>query len=411
MSAAHLATAPTPRLCTEPEELYGSAAGETIGHLLQPWLARQSVTPFELLHRADLAMRLDGAGTDLQQALQKVAVPAALARGDSVHEIIRQLQRLTDRALSRLTRHAREAPTPELTAAEISGLAQDLHGSEDDSLRLGFVIARRLGSADGWSGKLTVLLDIAQAAPHGTPARDLLLGLLERPLREVLRQPAAWGELFGGELSLGAAVAVDLALADRTVFTALARVQPSLAASCPPLSPVLERLGEALQAGLFPKARQDLHRRMLAAFAGRGRLRPGSAFGEIEMLRLLGAALTAASGPLMPEEDVREALVARSSILLEPAFLGALIGPAPDAFNELGALALVLETVAGDANRRRAVRLLDDTVATRRLHRAVSETQGHARVASLRERIARASVGVGGAEALLARLDEFNASR
>lgn len=403
------------RLCQEPEELYGPEASQAIGELLQPWLVRHMATPFELLHRADLAQRLDGAGTDLQQAVQKLAVPAALARGASVHEIIRQLQRLTDRALGRLTRRARERPTTDLDPAGLAALAEAAAEAPDGALDLGMALARRLGREETWGGKLAALIDLAETSPASEPARRLWLGLLERPVRELLRNPALWSELFGRELTLGETVAVDLALADHAIFAALARVQPSLAAASPPLPPILGRLGQALQQGQFPAARQDLHRRVLTDFSAKGRLRPDSASKEIETLRLLGAAMTAAAGPLMPQEDVREAVIARSGALLQPGFLGALIGPSPDAFAEMNSLALVLENVAGEANRRRAVRLLDDTAASRRLHRALLESvdpaRDQTRLAALRHRIARASLGVAGAEALLARLDELEPAR
>jgi hypothetical protein len=41
-------------LCVAPSDLYTVHARERIGRLLDGWLNRKQVTPFELLHRADL---------------------------------------------------------------------------------------------------------------------------------------------------------------------------------------------------------------------------------------------------------------------------------------------------------------------------------------------------------------------
>src|SRR3974390_1124900 len=62
-------------LCVTPQDLYSPLALNRIGRVLGGWLARNRATPFELLHRPDLVELLDAAGTELQHALQKIAVP------------------------------------------------------------------------------------------------------------------------------------------------------------------------------------------------------------------------------------------------------------------------------------------------------------------------------------------------
>jgi len=66
-------------LCVTPEDLYTVHARDRIGRLLEAWLSRNHATAFELLHRPDLIEKLDAAGTDLQHAVQKIAVPEAQA--------------------------------------------------------------------------------------------------------------------------------------------------------------------------------------------------------------------------------------------------------------------------------------------------------------------------------------------
>ena len=70
--------------CTVPQDFYAPQARETIGRVLQDWLARQGVTAFELLHRPDLAEKLEASGVELQHAIQKVAVPESQDPGRSM---------------------------------------------------------------------------------------------------------------------------------------------------------------------------------------------------------------------------------------------------------------------------------------------------------------------------------------
>ncbi|MFM9673575.1 hypothetical protein, partial [Streptomyces galilaeus] len=94
--------------------LYTLHARERIGRLLEGWLRRKSVTPFELLHRPDLVEQLDASGVEIQHAVQKIAVPEAQARGLTTHELIRTFQALVDRAIERLTRDGRKNAFPKI---------------------------------------------------------------------------------------------------------------------------------------------------------------------------------------------------------------------------------------------------------------------------------------------------------
>jgi hypothetical protein len=402
---------PSP-LCAKAEDLYTPAASRAIEAHLEGWLTRHLATPFELLHRPDLALKLEASGSDLQQAVQKVAVPAAVAGAGSVHEVIRGLHRAIDQGLSRLQRAKRERAIAPLTPDRL-GQAGPLSEPEE-RFAFGLELAAALAGAEIWAEKLDKLLDLAEAAAALGDEAKAALGVLEQPLRSLLALPASRTALFGEGLELGCLLLAQLALAEGAAFEAVARVSPAMAANARPLHPTLTRLAANLSRGVFPGLRRQLGRETLAAFAGRRRLRPAEPAAEIDTLRLLATTLTAAAGPDLPEDDVREAIVARSRLLVEPDFLGALIGAAPDPFVEFGALVLVLENVAGDANRRRAVRLLHDTLATRRLLRALSETPAREAalrgLAQMRQRVARAGAQVAGLEAVLETLDQLQAA-
>ena len=73
--------------CSGPAELYSPHARALIGRVLEDWLRREGVTAFELLHRPDVAERLEAAGIELQHAIQKVAVPESQSTGQDVHTL------------------------------------------------------------------------------------------------------------------------------------------------------------------------------------------------------------------------------------------------------------------------------------------------------------------------------------
>src|SRR5690606_22094806 len=80
--------------CRGVQDLYTPHARDLLGRVLEDWLTRQGATAFELLHRPDLAERLEASGVELQHAVQKVAVPESQNTGQPVHDLVRHYQKL-----------------------------------------------------------------------------------------------------------------------------------------------------------------------------------------------------------------------------------------------------------------------------------------------------------------------------
>src|SRR5690606_29713763 len=98
-----------PSNCVTPQDLYAPHAREVIGRVLEDWLKRRQVTPFELLHRPDLAEVLEASGVELQHAVQKVAVPQSQATGQAVHDLIRHYQKLVQATTERIIEAGRKS--------------------------------------------------------------------------------------------------------------------------------------------------------------------------------------------------------------------------------------------------------------------------------------------------------------
>jgi hypothetical protein len=353
-------------LCVSPQDLYTLHAREVIGRLLEGWLARQKATPFELLHRPDLIEKLDAAGMDLQHAIQKVAIPEAQARGIGVHEIMRSFHKLAQSAIDRVLKDAKTGVLPRVDATTFASVTEKLIGHGERHYLLGAGVAGYIGVGTSWSEKVNRLLDLADAAPQSPSARAFAFHVLEEPMSEVLGGRGALIELLGEGLDLGGALAGMTRLAASEMVESLVNIDPAVGAMMPPISGAAARLANWLDGSHFTKVRTAVARRVLEELVGPKRLRPGDPEGEIALLRALAMALTAAAGRILTLEEVQEAFVTRSQMLVRSAFVEDLLGSDRSAIDEVEALLYLAENIAGTANKRQAARWIAANVGALR---------------------------------------------
>ena len=353
-------------LCVGPADLYSMHARDRIGRLLQDWLNRQRATPFELLHRPDLIERLEASGVELQHAVQKISVPEAQATGVGVHEIIRRFHALVQRAIDRVLGDARKGLFPKLGPADFAEVCERMADDPERAYLLGGGVADYIGGAKDWGDKVSRLLDLADAAPAGGAARYLAMQVIEEPLGEILGSRVGLSDLLGAGRDFGAHVGALTRLAASETVDVVSGHDANVARLIPPLSGPCERLGRWLSGSSFEGVRQALSQRILTELAARRRLRPSDARGEIDILRALAMALTAAAGRLLPLDDVREAFVERSKMLVAAEFVEAYLRKSTTAVQEAMDLIWLLENVTGAGNKRQAVRWLMSTVTSLR---------------------------------------------
>jgi hypothetical protein len=346
-------------ICSGPGDLYLSPARETIQRLLDDWLRRQKVTPFELLHRPDLAEKLEAAGMELQHAIQKLAVPESQHTGQPVHEIIRAYQRLTEQTIERLIKAGRSRLFPDLTKDTIAEVAGKLAGNPDRQFILGGGVAKAMADAATWREKVDRLLDLVEAAPADPKGRALCHVVIEQPLSEILASRAGLQDLIGAAaLDLGGGLAALVRIAAPSEVEALIRMERGLERQIPPLQGAAVRLGKHLDAGEFKMLGTVLARRVVNELTGPRRLRPADAKAEIDLLRALAMALTASAGRLLSLEEVQDAFIRRSKTVVNADFVEAYLGKADTASNEALALVKLCENLAGAANKRLGARWL-----------------------------------------------------
>jgi hypothetical protein len=360
-------------LCVSPQDLYTVHAREKIGRLLEGWLERKGATPFELLHRADLVEELETSGTDLQHAIQKVAIPEAQDRGVSVHELMRTFQSLAERAIERLLKDHRKGTMPDLDKEGFARAAERVSREPERAYLLGAGVAASIAPARSWADKITRLLDLADAAPVTGPPRALALIVIEQPLAEILATRSGLDDVIGKDLDLGSRLAAMTRLAAWEPVEALMRIEGSLAKVMPPLIPAAQRLAKWLATEDFQTVRVAIVKRVVRELTGPRRLRPTDAQGEIEVMRALAMALTAAAGSgtaaLLPIDDVQEAFTTRSRMLVTGDFVEAYLGRERTAREEAEALMWLVENVIGAANKRQAARYLSAGISALRFEK------------------------------------------
>jgi hypothetical protein len=351
----------TEPLCVSPQDLYTYHARERIGRLLDLWLERRNATPFELLHRPDLVEQLEASGVELTNAIHKIAVPEAHARDSTVDYMTTAFKTLAERAIERLMKDAKKglpSVTPETFGKTAAGLAGDAEGA----YRLGCAVAATLQPAESWTEKVGLLLDLADNAPAEGPGRALALCVIAEPMEEIVGCPKGLDNVVGGALDLGGKLAAMSRLAAAEVIDQLVKLEPSVAKVTPELSPSAQRLARWLEDPAFTSVRVAIGQRILRELSGRRRLRPSDPVGEIELIRGLAMALTAAAGKLLPLENVQTAFSARSQMLVTRDFVETYLGEGRSAHAEAEALIWLTENVIGGGNKREAGRWLSSLV-------------------------------------------------
>jgi hypothetical protein len=399
-------------LCVSPSDLYTSHARERIGRLLDGWLQRHRATPFDLLHRPDLVEKLEASGTELQHAVQKIAIPEAQAKGASVHEVIRTFTRLIEQSIERVLQSQKQGVFPDLKKEGFAEAAKRLINDPDRGYLLGAGVANDLAAAVSWKDKVSRLLDLADKAPTDAGSRALAFQVLEQPLSEILGARAGLADVLGNDLDLGGSLAALTRLAAPEVVDSLVGMDPLVARLTPGLNGPAARLAIWLDSEHFEGVRKALAKRVLEELRGPRRLRPGDSVGEIEITRVLAMLLTAAAGRLLQQDDIREAFTQRSANLVASDFVSSYLLDCKSGVEEVQALVRLAENVTGGANKRQASQWLSANVTGLKFERelregAESPSAKLTLLAELQRTVSRAGLQESDAEDLRSKLGDL----
>ena len=352
--------------CSAPHDLYTPQARETIGRVLDDWLARNGVTAFELLHRPDLAEKLEASGVELQHAIQKIAVPESQDVGQPVHDLMRHYQKLSDQVVERVVMAGRRNLFPCLQDHSIADLAHRMAGQPDRAFIMGGVVSGALKGLRGGRARLERLMDLADRAPPDGAPHAMVMVPIEQLLCEMLGNRTSLADVLGPSLDQGASLAAVVRMVAPAEINALIARDPRLALQVPAVEGPAARLGTRLEAGQFPLLSASLARMVLRELVGPRRLRPSDPAGEIDILRTLATALTITAGRLLTLDEVQTAFNERSKAIVTADFVAAYVKPCTTVLCEAEALTRLCENVTGAANKRSAARWLSACVSSLR---------------------------------------------
>lgn len=326
--------------CFKPDDLYSYHARATLTRLLRDFLARQKITITELIHRADCLETLEATGTTYQHAVQKIAVAQAASTAMPVQQIIKSLNELSSKAISRVYRDARRNYFPLTKAGGFGALANKLATASDGSYVFNGALARHLAASKSWHEKLLMLLAVMEEAPAEGPGRTLHLGAIDNLAAEILSGSAALHELIGESENLGQAMLV------------LVNLFLGTAPDADDCREGLVALTEQFAADGLPNARIAIGNRIIAELKSTRRLCPNSLVDELTLLRRIANRLVLGDRSYMSHENLIAAFTLRSRRLVATdsitEFLAEL--PAPDA--KIERLLQIEENIIGAENKR-----------------------------------------------------------
>jgi len=336
------AAADTSLPCNAPSDFFGAAARDTIRRVLSGWLERRQICPLELLSRPDLIEDLDGSETDLQHAVQKVAIARAQSSGAPVQAFMKQLNALVERAAADARREAATAKAlpKAATFAELTEKILDEGGPEK---RMRRAIAERLGEAAGLPAKTALVLDMLDELPAQPEARAFALEQADAFLAELLTFDPGIGAITGKGEDVGVIV-------ERLTSLYEGRTDDAGLSGAPPPA---RRLAARFAAGELPDSQGVVASTILAHLRSPKRLRPQSVMSEIELSRQLAQRLIRVSGPDLHPTALVEAFTCRSARLLSPEAVDEALQGAEGVPELLERLFAMEDNIVGEANKKK----------------------------------------------------------
>lgn len=327
--------------CFKPEDLYSLHARRTIAQLLRQALSRWRITPTELLHHAGHINRLEQAGTELQHAVQKMAIKHAGATGQPVQQTVVKLNDLVDKAIGRVLRDSKANMFPNIRKIGFPELCASLAGGQNAIYVLNGAIALHIEGADSWRAKLALILELIESSPENGKMRDKVLTTIDSLIAEMLSGNAALGDLLGDQKDLGHALLMitdlflgKIDLSDKSIANGV------------------RTLSRLFSEGHLLESRIAIANRILKEISSARRLCPSSIDEEIKICRLLANRMVLGQGSLISADEILDAFTTRSKQFVMGDTVENFLEPCDTAFDRMDKLLDLEENIVGTANKR-----------------------------------------------------------
>jgi hypothetical protein len=336
--------------CDQPDDLLGDVQRQVMRVFFSKYLDERRITPLEVLTYEFHAKALDGAGTVVQGALQRLASIQVRGTKQTAVSRMKELMVLADNGLARLLRNAKAGPPlpigtgglPALFAAASKGPADQL------SLTLYRALAAHLADTKNWVEKLDRLFRLASPDLSSREMR-----LLDSLAAEILASPFALKELAGQETTR-----LDLVLKAIDLYVGnLAREGGEQLAG-------IRALSTLLADGTLPRTLAELRLGLLRHLHARLPLRSDRGIRD-EMLATVEVLthLRRRAPLLARDEEVLEALAQRADRLIQPESMSELIGPIRSTLQRAETVLGLAEIAPGDTPKAKIATYLRSLIA------------------------------------------------
>lgn len=321
--------------CDKPDDLMGDIQRQMFRTFFARFLDEKRLTPLEVLNYEVHARALDGAGTTVQGALQRLASVQVRGSKQTAASRMKELMAIADAGLATLVKNAKGNPPVKIGPGGLLEVAEAHKGPTEEVPHILYrSVAAHLADAKSWVEKLDRLFMLS--TPELT-VREMRI--LDSIAAEILASPLALKELAGQEKTRLELVlnAVDLYVGN------LGSGQGEQPMGVKALSVLLSE-------GVLPRTMAELRLGLLRHLHSRLPLRSDRGIrDEMEATVEVITYLRQHAPTLARDEEVLEALAQRADRLIQPEAMSELIGPIRGAMSKAETVLSLAETSPGDA--------------------------------------------------------------
>lgn len=368
--------------CDQPDDVLGDVQRQVMRVFFAKYLDEKRLTPLEVLTYEVHAKALDGAGTVVQGALQRLASIQVRGTKQTAVSRMKELMALADNGLARLLRNAKTGPALAIGPGGLAALFDAYKGPADQLVpALYRALAAYLADTKNWVEKLDRLFQLANPALSSREMR-----LLDSLAAEILASPFALKELAGQETTR-----LDLVLKAIDLYVG------NLARDGGVQLPGVRALSTLLADGALPRTLAELRLGLLRHLHARLPLRSDRGIRDemqatVEVLTHLRRKAPA----LARDEEVLEALSQRADRLIQPEAMSELIGPIRSTLTRAETVLSLAESAPGDAPRAKIATYLRPLIAPEDIIREEgSRLEAIKTLATLARRVAMSGMPVG----------------
>jgi hypothetical protein len=341
--------------CLTPDDLSKPHARDTIRRVLSGWLERVQAIPMELLHRPDLVESLEASGTELQHAVQKVAIASAKDSDAGVHGYVKQLNELVQKSLGRIYQDGRNKTLPEYPkSARFCDIASAIHAGDRRAYSLRAAMADRLRHEKKYGDKLEALLDMGDSLPEDLNVHNFARDEVDHYIAEVIAFDAGRDALLGKCKDLGETLERLACLFDGDHSADALNLAPSAA----------KRLARKIHGKEYPACRAVIASCILKDLERPKRLRPSSVRDEVRLARDLASRLVICADSTLPADALIKAFSSRSARLLQPEMIDELLRHSRGVDEDLDRLISLEENIVGESNKQKLAGYIRSTLGS-----------------------------------------------